>query len=613
MFLANSFKEKIKKSFLEGEDDTISTTEGHHYVPNKKDPRVLFSFKDSYKTNPLLSASINLNNQQLQALDKTEWESAFTLKKLHSKWNGKADLNFESNFKKFTDDVMYPRSIEARQYIKNLRDPDILELKQKYWNSSNNTKEKFRPELKKTLFEVRNGLKDFKIVPIKEKEVNEGVDTRDHLEIDGNTWNISNLIDKKQFKSEGKNDLTLAEENTKKYWKENEENREEEKPFPIDEERKKFEVIRYFKKYRSPYQKTIDLYDTMNKVKELTFLEKEQAEKKVKHNNPGLLPRYPEKLNALVFKEMTGTYKDKYNELTGNLSKEELKQRQIQQNKFKWNDKDLANKITAINKLNNSGILNLDLDKQSSVVRLSKSQKKEKRNILLPLVVKGTEIELEEEKIREKLEQDYKKQKKLEMLMELKSFKKKRTDDKFISKYPLSKKDYDFNKHMEQKLSMDFSNKKEDKLDRKIEYLISNPEKVNQETTNSILNEISKNSDCKPHFLEAYTIVAGKELERINSLEKKNSGKIQYEYTHPGTFREFAFVEKVKKKKPPNNNNNNNIIHNTSDGKDKKNEELNEYENKRVKHKFWSCCMNSDPNSPGCQRKVIKNFKYLYD
>ena len=47
-------------------------------------------------------------------------------------------------------------------------------------------------------------------------------------------------------------------------------------------------------------------------------------------------------------------------------SKEELKKKQIQQNKFKWNDTDLANKITAINKLNNSGILNLDLDKHLS-------------------------------------------------------------------------------------------------------------------------------------------------------------------------------------------------------------------------------------------------------
>ena len=95
--------------------------------------------------------------------------------------------------------------------------------------------------------------------------------------------------------------------------------------------------------------------------------------------------------------------------------------------------------------------------------------------------------------------------------------------------------------------------------------------------------------------------MAGKELERISSLEKKNKEKITYEYTHPGTFREFAFKEKVKKKVNNNNNQQNS------------GEPAIEFEEKKVKTKFWSCCMNSDPNSPGCQRKAIKNFKYLYD
>ena len=39
--------------------------------------------------------------------------------------------------------------------------------------------------------------------------------------------------------------------------------------------------------------------------------------------------------------------------------------------------------------------------------------------------------------------------------------------------------------------------------------------------TNTITNEISKNSFCDPHFLEAYMIVARKELERIHNAEKK--------------------------------------------------------------------------------------------
>lgn len=611
MFLANSFKEKLKRSYLEGEMDQESTEEAHQYKPNKKDPRVLFTFKDTYKSDPLLSSSSNLNSQQLKALDKKEWENTFTLKKLHQKWKGKTELDFEPNFKKFTDEASFPQAKPAKEYVKNLRDPDILELKQKYWNISNNTKEKYKTELKKNLFEVSAGLKDFKIIPLKDKIINEGVDSRDHIEIDGNSWNISNLINKKKFKIEEKENLSLAQENSNKYWKENEENREEEKPFPLDEDRKKIEIIRYFKKYRSPIQKSIDFYNTMDKVKELTFIEKELAEKKVIKNNPGLLLRYPEKINALVFKELNDTYKDKYKELTGKLSKEELKKRQIEQNRFKWTDNDLANKITAINKLRNSGILNLEMDKNSSAIRLSKSQNREKRNILLPLVVKGNEIEREEDKIKEKLQEDFKKQKKLEMLLESKTFKKKKKIDKFISKYPISKQEYDFNKNYKKKLQTDFSNKKEDKLDKKISYIMATSPNINNEMTNTIMNEISKNADCDPHFLEAYTIVAGKELERIHNVEKKNKENIKYEYSHPGTYREFVFTEKVKKKKPVSKINENNNG-NGSDNEPKF-EDFDEYEDKKVKSKFWSCCMNSDYNSPGCQKKIIKNFKYLYD
>jgi hypothetical protein len=612
MFLANSFKEKLKRSYLEGEMDAESTEEAHQYKPNKKDPRVLFSFKDTYKSDPLLSSSSNLNSQQLKALDKKEWENTFTLKKLHQKWKGKTELDFEPNFKKFTDEASFPQAKPAKEYVKNLRDPDILELKQKYWNISNNTKEKYKTELKKNLFEISAGLKDFKIVPLKNKIINEGVDSRDHIEIDGNSWNISNLVNKKKFKIEENENLSLAQENSNKYWKENEENREEEKPFPLDEERKKIEIIRYFKKYRSPIQKSIDFYNTMDKVKELTFIEKELAEKKVIKNNPGILSRYPEKINALVFKELNETYKDKYKELTGKLSKEELKKRQIEQNRFKWTDTDLANKITAINKLRNSGILNLEMDKNSSAIRLSKSQNRGKRNILLPLVVKGNEIEREEDKIKEKLQEEFKKQKKLEMLLESKTFKKKKKIDKFISKYPISKQEYDFNKNYEKKLQADFSNKKEDKLDKKISYIIATSPNINNEMTNSIMNEISKNADCDPHFLEAYTIVAGKELERINNVEKKNKENIKYEYSHPGTYRDFVFTEKVKKKKTVNKLNENNNGENGNDNEPKF-EGFDEYEDKKVKSKFWSCCMNSDPNSPGCQKKIVKNFKYLYD
>lgn len=599
MFLANSLKEKIKRNYLEGDTDTMGNAK-YRYEPPAKDPRVLSSFKETMKGNLNdEGASWNYSSQQLKALDKKEWENTFTLNKLRSKWTGQMNLDFENNFKKFSNDAIYPRAFPAKQYVKNLRDPDILELKKKRWNISTNHIESVRPELKKTLFEVENGLKDFKVVPIKEHNVEVGVDSRDHLDVDGNIWNISNFIDKKDFKSKYNDDLTNAQENSIKYWKENEENREGEKPFPLTEDRKKIEVIRYFKKYRNPYQKSIDYYKTMEKVKELTFIERENAEREVRHRNPGQ-DKYPEKIQALVNKEMFETYKDKYNELIGKLSKEDLKKRQMEQNKFKWNDADLANKITAINKLNNSGILEKDNNKNSFTNRLCRSQKKAHRNLLLPLVVRGNEINKEEEKIREKLQEDFKKQQKIQLLMEAKTFKKKTVEEKIESKYPISKEEYEINKKFEASKAKDYSNGNEDELEKKINrflYLSTTP---NTKETTSLLNDISKSSDCGPHFLEAYSKIAGKEMEKINAIDKKNKENLTFKYTHPGTYREFTFFEKVPKKREPNPN---------IDPNDMPEELV----NKKITEKFWSCCMNSDPNSRGCQRQAIKNFQYIYD
>jgi hypothetical protein len=188
----------------------------------------------------------------------------------------------------------------------------------------------------------------------------------------------------------------------------------------------------------------------MDKVKEATIFEKENVIKKVKRNNPGM-ERYPEKIDALVFREMYNTYKDKYNEFIGNLPKEELKRRQMEKNKFKWNDKDLVNKITAINKFTNTGLFddipnNLTFEKniketnksvktdlsnkapfeQSTKNTMRRSQSLNYSNsILLPLVIRGNEINKEEERIEEKLEEEYKKEQKRQLLLESKRFVKK--------------------------------------------------------------------------------------------------------------------------------------------------------------------------------------------
>ena len=407
MFLENSLKEKLKSNYLSNEPDISEHIKFEYKIP-KKDPRVLLSFGDN---------TLNLNNEyeltsglKLRALDKKEWESLFTLKKLKNEYKRKTEINFDYNFKKFSDDIILPNIIESKKYIKNLLNPDILELKQKKWDNSTDINNKKKPELKQTLFEVSHGLRDFKVIPLKEKKIIEGCDSRNFLSIDGKIWDSSNQISEKQIKSLSASNLFNANENSIKYWKDNSKNRIYQNPFPITEERKKVEVIRYFKPYKIPSQKSYDYYNIMKKVKELTLSDREKIEKEIKKNNPEIEKKYPEKFNALIFKEMSKKYENKYNELIGNLSREDIKKKQTKGKNFKWNDENLINKIIAVNSIKET-----DFFPKKKITK-SFSQENIKKKILEPLVMKGKEIINEEEKIKEKKEEDYKNKKKKELL-----------------------------------------------------------------------------------------------------------------------------------------------------------------------------------------------------
>ena len=639
MFLANSLKEKLRRNYYEGDSNDAIDQIKYPYKPRKRDPRVLLTFRqkgDGENQENLIPQNF-FSTQKLQSLDRKEWESTFTTEKLHSEWKTRVNLDFENNYKKFSDDFVLPEVKKTKEIIKDSVDPDRLELKKKNWNISCNVKEDIKPELAKKLFEIENGFKDFKVITPKVQEVNEGVETRDHIILDGKIWDISNQVNIRELKQEGKNKLSNAKENSIKYWRNTDDMRQNETAFPIPEERKKLEVIRYFKKYRTPYQKNVDYYKTMQKIKEDTFIEREKAEKKVRYRNPGT-EKYPEKINALIFKEMYNTYKNKYNEKIGNLSKNELMKKQKEKNRFKWFDTDLANKIYAVNELtgeklednskeeenltninniNNTNIyktINIDskinyksfgfkylTPKNKSIRNLKESYSQENnrrdrnKNYLAPLVSKGTEINLEEEKIKEKLNKEYQIKKKKLLLMKKTSY-----DDKYESKYPLGKKKYDIIK------------KKEKEEHDKNDYKINDYEKIHIKVPSNLLDIlkeskkdssksqiistyfdiISKKSNCSPFFLPAYNKIAEKEIRRINSLEQKNRLTKTFEYMHPGTYREFIFTE-------------NEINYREDNTPIKK--------MKKVTVNLWSCCLNNDKNSKGCQKRTIRNFRWIYN
>ena len=555
MFLENSLKEKLKSNYLSNEPDISEHIKFEYKIP-KKDPRVLLSFGDN---------TLNLNNEyeltsglKLRALDKKEWESLFTLKKLKNEYKRKTEINFDYNFKKFSDDIILPNIIESKKYIKNLLNPDILELKQKKWDNSTDINNKKKPELKQTLFEVKHGLRDFKVIPLKEKKIIEGCDSRNFLSIDGKIWDSSNQISEKQIKSLSASNLFNANENSIKYWKDNSKNRIYQNPFPITEERKKVEVIRYFKPYKIPSQKSYDYYNIMKKVKELTLSDREKIEKEIKKNNPEIEKKYPEKFNALIFKEMSKKYENKYNELIGNLSREDIKKKQTKGKNFKWNDENLINKIIAVNSIKET-----DFFPKKKITK-SFSQENIKKKILEPLVMKGKEIINEEEKIKEKKQEDYKNKKKKELL----KIPKKKINNIIgkinDSKYPISKEEYD-------------------------KLLNASESSSNENDENNILN--TSKIEKKELFIEAYEKIAKNEIEKQEKKNRDDKEKIIIKYHHPGTYREFIYEE----------NDNNQI------------DTLGESVKKEVKSFLWSCCLNSDKESKGCQKTIIKKNKWLYE
>ena len=638
MFLANSLKEKLRRNYLESDNlETIERTK-YPYKPRKKDPRVLLSFRqkgDGENQDSLIPQTF-FSTQKLQSLDRKEWESTFTLDKLHSEWKTRVNLDFENNYKKFSDDFVLPGVKQTKEKIKESVNPDRLELKKKKWNISVNIKDDVKPELSKKLFEIENGFKDFKVIPPKIQEVEEGVDSRDHLEIDGKIWDLSNQIDNKEIKEEGKKKIFNAKENSIKYWRNNDDMRQSEKAFPISDDRKKLEVIRYFKKYRTPYQRNVDYYKTMQKIKEDTFIEREEAEKKVRYKNPGA-EKYPEKINALILKEMYNTYRYKYNETVGKLSKGELLKIQKKNNRFKWFDNDLSKKIYAVNELtgekfvekskeeeNSTSLINNNYNtknyeskinnksiggdsfsikyKNARNLKESYSQEDQRRGrnklYLAQLVPKGTDINSEEENLKELKEREIKRnQKKLSFMN--KTY-KNTLDEKYESKYPLGKKKYDYIKKKEKEESQkaDYKINDYDKIHVKVPSnlleIMNDPKKNSSKSQilNTYLDIISKKSKVSPFFLPAYNKIAEKEIKRINSQEQKNRLTKTFHYMHPGTYREFVFTE--------------NEIVNKEDNRP-------QTKTKKITVNLWSCCLNSDKNSKGCQRTTTRNFRWIYD
>ena len=576
MFLANFLNERLKKNLNEFNLNDKSINEKHFKKSHSNS--FLSTIKKSQNEN-------SFNSSNLQNLSKKDWEKTFTIKKLRNKWNKKINVNYEKNFNKYMNDFIPEKTKEKKNYIKNLIHSDILDFDNKRWNCSVNSNEKNKPELKKTIFEITNGLKSFNFTSLKENKIEEGIDSRDYdcYNDYNKKWNNSQLL-----LSSEKNSLSLlanekAFENTIYYWRIHKKDRNNQKPIPISADRKYLESPRYYKYYRTP-EKLYDFkYKTMQKVKDLTWLEREKVLKNLVH----LYPRnYPEKINSLANKELKELYNEKFNELIG-----KKKRLHTIENKKHWKDDEITEKIQTISNWNNIKWFNpisLDYDEKNETYNDFK-----RRKLLKPLVNKGLSIMKEEENIKNKNIEEFKKQLRKKMMqkkniMNLYNTDINSTKDTLkISKYPIDKETHE-------RLKKSYEEKGGKSIYTNNNSFINNNSSMNNNESNfyydennliQINNSKEKNFN-KETFLQAYKKIAQEDIKEQKKKLLKNRF-IEYKYEHFGKYREFEFKNKIFT-----------------------DPEIGKFEIQVEKINAWSCCMNTDKNSPGCRKIKIDKKKW---
>jgi hypothetical protein len=544
MFLAESLNQKLK-STLEKYELNRTNNILFPYTKPRQNPKVL----EIQRINP------EITREQLQEMTTDEFLNKFNLQKLHKKWNRKFLCNFATSTKKFSDECIPQKAKESKAFIKDLLDRDIFETKIPRWNNSikpSYSKNDKQP-LKKTLFEVNHGFNNYLVVPLKEKNIEEGVESRDQ-HIFGDDWNVSNKLEKNEKKYMDTDLFIKSMNNTQKYWRTKNYLRMNEMEMPISSERKQVEEPRYYKHYQSPRSLTVYNYEKMKRAKNDLWLEREKVFKEEKQKNMGSAI---EKINCLVEKRMEPKYQERFDVITG--KKKEIKK---DKRRNQWKDEDLMEKIDLVNNWKNTNWFQPNRTFNPDM---------KKREILKPLVLSKEKILKEQDRLKEeKIIESKRKIKHDIMEQKHKIIKDKNINPIKFSKYPINQITFEMTKN---NLLTE-----RDKGDS--DYVTIHFKDPNK-TQNFQFGSYKIDIDDKRLFLDAYKKVLIKE-EKIKNRNHRNKKWIEYQYHHPGVFREFKY--KIRGEQP-----------------------------KEEKFMAWSCCNNTNKNAKGCQKIKIDKHKWNFD
>ena len=259
---------------------------------------------------------IRLENPSL--LSKKEWNKKFNLEKLYQYFSQRVNVNFHITDHKF-EHLILPKK--------------ILDLKNKKFNYKTESKEIYD----KNLFDVKHRISHNELTPKRKKKKvylnEENINFK-------TSWNKNSILENYEKKELENKQLKFSQLNSRNYFKTH-----------LSLKTKHKNLITTFKEDER----------LLNKIKQDTEIEREKIEEKVIKNNPGI-NKYPEKINAMVYKEMKDIYKQKLKQL-----KDKNKNDNIitKTNDNHYSDKELTNKVYYIDSFlnnNNDKIYNFNYE-----------------------------------------------------------------------------------------------------------------------------------------------------------------------------------------------------------------------------------------------------------
>ena len=458
-------------------------------------------------------------------LKDSQRNEKFSLKNLHEKWKRKINVNFKNIDKKF--DIKKSTTLKrVKTEQDEIHDKEFFDILHGIYYDNSNKRENIKIKLK-----LKNGIYD------------KYDDKYSYYLNNQITWNNNSVFDVKDKKN-----------NEQKILKN------------IIITNKKNEIInKNNKNYKSLNERYLNRNYLFNEVKnEFIKDKKEELYNKIIYENPDLI-KYPEKIKALIFKEMINLFKE-YSECIENRKINNLKL----SSKHNFTDEEIY-------------------DKMQILLAYLKEHKEEinHQKFLEPLIIDYNKI-LEKEEYLKKLDLELEDNK-----GNKKNITERRKNIINLFKYPIKEKLKEYrinsfkcstkeesknviNKNKEinyfltaYKSVIDEKKEKEKKITKEkkkkgITYII-------KERSNNPYGSFIKSNESKKQNLN--TKINNKKLKRPNS--SVGTRQINITYYHPGNYSLFKEGE-------------------------------NEYN-------AWSCCLNEDKLSKGCCKKYERILNFLYD